>query len=52
MKIFKTILLVLLFFFFASWFYKIISLMLLIFVWRKEIFEQEYKNLLVSLQVY
>ena len=36
-KIIKTVLLSLLFFFFASWFYKIVMLMLLAFVWRKEI---------------
>ena len=37
MKIFKTILLAILFLFFASWFYKIVMLMLLAYTWRKEI---------------
>ena len=37
MRIFKTIILVALFMFFASWFYKIIVLMLLARLWRKEI---------------
>ncbi|MBQ8243099.1 MAG: hypothetical protein IJZ40_06475 [Bacteroidaceae bacterium] len=37
MKAFKTILLVVAFLFFASWFYKIVVLMLLAFTWRKEI---------------
>jgi Na+/melibiose symporter-like transporter len=37
MKTFKTILLVILFLFFASWFYKIVVLMLLAHLWRKEI---------------
>lgn len=36
-KVIKTVLLSLLFFFFASWFYKIVMLMLLAFVWRNEI---------------
>lgn len=37
MKILKTISLAILFLFFASWFYKIATLMLLAYVWRKEI---------------
>ncbi len=37
MKKVKTILLAILFLFFASWFYKIVVLMLLAHVWRKEI---------------
>ena len=37
MKIFKTIILAALFMFFASWFYKIVVLMLLAHTWRKEI---------------
>ena len=37
MKKVKTILLAILFLFFASWFYKIATLMLLAYVWRKEI---------------
>ena len=37
MRIFKTIILAALFMFFASWFYKIIVLMLLASLWRKEI---------------
>ena len=36
-KIIKTILIILLFLFFASWFYRIIMLMLLACVWREEI---------------
>ena len=37
MKTLKTILLTILFLFFASWFYKIVALMLLAHLWRKEI---------------
>ena len=37
MKTFKTILITVLFLFFASWFYKIMVLMLLAYLWRKEI---------------
>ena len=37
MKIFKTVTLSILFLFFASWFYKIMVLMLLAHTWRKEI---------------
>ena len=37
MRIFKTIILAILFLFFASWFYKIVVLMLLAHTWRKEI---------------
>lgn len=37
MKIFKTIVLAILFLFFASWFYKIMVLMLLAHAWRKDI---------------
>ena len=36
-RIIKTILLAILFLFFASWFYKIVVLMLLAHTWRKEI---------------
>ena len=37
MRIFKTIILAILFLFFASWFYKIVVLMLFAHTWRKEI---------------
>ena len=37
MKLFKTTIIAVLFMFFASWFYKIIVLMLLARLWRKEI---------------
>ena len=37
MKAIKTIILGILFLFFASWFYKIVVLMFLAHVWRKEI---------------
>mgnify|MGYP002517712341 CR=1 FL=1 len=46
-KIIKTIFLVLLFLFFASWFYRIIMLMLLACVWREEIKRYIDRGLLV-----
>ena len=52
MKIFKSVLLILLFLFFASWFYKIIMLMLLALVWKNEIKAKRtwgYKVVIISL---
>lgn len=53
MKIFKSLFLVALILFFASWFYKIMMLMVLAHLWRKEIKTKKdwgYKAIMVGLQ--